>query len=204
MHTLAQVSVQSVSLGELWLPVLIAAVAVFVASSVVWMVLPYHKADIRFMDNEEGFKEAIKPLDLAPGLYMYPNCADAKDMKSESYKERFEAGPWGVITVYPGKPNFGANLLKTFVMYLIISVFVAYMVSLAAPAGAEYMRVFRIAATAGIMAHCLGGIVNDIFLGKPTRFVVTSLLDGVIYALVTAGVFAAMWPGLDAPAIPGT
>jgi len=32
-----------VSLAALWLPILLAAVFVFIASSIIHMVLPYHK-----------------------------------------------------------------------------------------------------------------------------------------------------------------
>jgi len=34
-----------VSVGALWLPILLSGAVVFVASSLVWMVLPHHKSD---------------------------------------------------------------------------------------------------------------------------------------------------------------
>ena len=183
-----------VSLASLWLPILIAAICVFFASAIVWMLLPYHKKDIQFMPNEEEFTGAISPMNIKPGLYMFPNCQDAKDMKSDEFKAKWNAGPWGVITLMPSQPNFAMNLLKTFTAYLVITIFVAYITAACVPAGAEYLAVFQIAGASAVLGHCMGGMANDFFLGKPTRFIITGFIDGIIFALITAGVIASMWP----------
>ncbi len=36
-----------VSLMSLWIPILVSAVIVFVLSSIIHMVLPYHRTDLR-------------------------------------------------------------------------------------------------------------------------------------------------------------
>ena len=36
-----------IQLLDLWMPILIGSVACFLASSVLWMVLPHHKPDIK-------------------------------------------------------------------------------------------------------------------------------------------------------------
>lgn len=194
-----------VTLIDLWLPVLLASIAVFVASAVIWMLLPHHKADIRFMPNEDAFTGAIGPLNIQPGLYMYPNCQDPKDFKSEDFKKRFEQGPWGVITVFPKQPSFAMNLLRTYLSYLAITAVIAYIASLGLGRDAAYMQVFQISASAGILGYCMGGLANDFFLGKPTRFIITSFIDGIFFALITAGIFASMWPGPGGsiPEVPG-
>lgn len=183
-----------VSITQLWLPILIATVCVFFASSIIWMLLPYHKPDIKAIPNEAEFDEAINKLGIAPGFYMYPNCQNAKDMKSEAFKARWESGPWGTINVMGHQPNFAMNLLKTFIAYGLITVMVAYISGMALGPGADYMDVFRVVATAGILGHCMGALAGSFFLGTPTRFIVTCFIDGVIFALITAGVFASMWP----------
>ncbi len=183
-----------VSITQLWLPILIATVCVFFASSIIWMLLPYHKPDIKAIPNEAEFDEAINKLGIAPGFYMYANCQNAKDMKSEAFKARWESGPWGTINVMGHQPNFAMNLLKTFIAYGLITVMVAYISGMALGPGADYMNVFRVVATAGILGHCMGALAGSFFLGTPTRFIVTSFIDGVIFALITAGVFASMWP----------
>ena len=190
-----------VGIAELWLPILISGIAVFVVSSIMWMVLPHHKADIQFLENEEDFDKALNGLDIKPGYYMFPGCG-GKDMKSEEFKTRWKSGPWGSITIRGNAPNFGGNLLKCFIMYLIISAMAGYLAGIGTMPGAEYMDVFRAVGTAAILGYCMGGIANDFFLGKPTRFIITCFIDGVIYALVTAGVFAAMWPEGAAGSLP--
>ena len=42
-----------VPLTALWLPILISAVIVFIASSIMHMVLPHHKSDYRKVPDEE-------------------------------------------------------------------------------------------------------------------------------------------------------
>ena len=192
-----------VGIAELLLPILVSGVAVFIVSAILWMALPHHKADIKFLENEDEFVNSIKGMNIKPGYYMFPGC-EAKDMKSDEFKGRWKAGPWGSITIQPKAPNFGANLLKCFIMYLIISAMAGYLAGIGTMPGAEYMDVFRAVGTAAILGYCMGGIANDFFLGKPTRFIITSFIDGVIYALVTAGVFASMWPeAATAGSIPG-
>ena len=42
--------------GSLWLPVMISAVVVFVASSIIHMALKYHKADYKSLPNEDAVR----------------------------------------------------------------------------------------------------------------------------------------------------
>lgn len=191
-----------VSLMELWLPILIASVCVFFASSIIWMILPYHKKDIQFLPNEGELTSKVSEMNIKPGLYMFPNCQDAKDMKSEEFRAKWNAGPWGMITVQGQQPNFPMNLLKTFLAYLFITIFVAYIAGVALPKGAEYMQVFQVIGAAAVLGHCMGGLAGDFFLGKPTRFIITGFVDGVIFAMITAGVIASMWPALEG--LPGS
>ncbi|MEX0875855.1 MAG: hypothetical protein WD114_00200 [Phycisphaerales bacterium] len=191
-----------VELTDLWLPILIASFAVFVASSLMWMVLPHHKADVQVLPDEKALTGALGPLGIPPGFYMFPNCQSHGDTKSEEFQGRWKAGPWGTINIYPGQPKFGMNLLKTLIVFLVISGLVAYLSGRALPAGTEAAGVFQFALIAAILGHCTGGLVGSFFMGKPTRFVMTDFIDGVVYALITAAVFAWMWPavaGVDMP-----
>jgi len=42
-----------VPLAALWLPILLSAIIVFVASSVMHMLLPYHRSDYRQLPEED-------------------------------------------------------------------------------------------------------------------------------------------------------
>jgi len=125
---------------------------------------------------------------------MWPNCADKKEMNSEAFKARMEAGPWGNITVLADKPNFGRNLAMVFAFYVVLSVFVAYITGQARPAGAGFLPVFRVAGATAVLGYCFGSIPNALFFGKPARFVLTDFIDALVYGLMTGAIFAWLWP----------
>ncbi len=183
-----------VALMDLWLPIVLSAGIVFVASFLAWMVLPHHKGDWKGLPNEDALNNTIRTTEIKPGQYMFPYCASSKDMKSEEFKKRWEAGPHGTLCLWPGKWPMGLNLFWVFVFYLVVGVFVGYLTRLACDPGAEYMAVFRVAGTAAIMAYTLATTPNAIWFRTPLRNVVTSLVDGIAYGLLTAGTFAALWP----------
>lgn len=178
----------------LWLPILVSAVVVFFASFLVWMVLPHHRADVRRLPDEERKLDTIRSWNLPPGLYMWPQPENPAEMKSEAFAERCRKGPWGVLSIRPGMPNLGMNLGLVFLFYVIVSTFVAYLTRLAHGPGTPYLEVFQVAGAVAVLGYCAGGIPYAIFFGKPLRFVVTELIDGIVYGLLTAGVFAWLWP----------
>ncbi len=182
-----------VTLMDLWMPIVVSAVIVFVASAIVWMVLPHHKPDFKRLPNEDAFLAALRAGNVAPGQYIFP-WYEPGEMKDPAKKKRYEAGPLGVLLVWGGCPNMGRNLGLSFIFYLVVGVFVAYLASHSLPAGAEYLRVFQVTGTAAIMAYCFASIPHAIWFGKPLRSTATDLLDGVVYGLLTAGTFGWLWP----------
>ena len=182
------------SFADLILPILVASVAVFVWSFLAWMVFGHHKADIKRFEREDDAMDLVKGAKA--GDYLVPTWTgiDMKDPDQKAaFMARYAEGPWALIRVMP-RPNFLKNLALTYVSFLAVCAVVGYLMSATLAPGEEYMRVFRIAGAACLLGFTFGGLSNDIFFGKPTRFVVTSLFDAVCYTLVAAGVFAAMWP----------
>lgn len=184
----------NVELLDLWLPIVLSAVICFVASAIIWMALPYHKSDIKPLPDEAGYIAAVRGLSVPPGLYMYPNCHGGEDMKSEAFKAKWKHGPWGVVNVIGAQPNFGKNLLITFLEMLGIAIIVAYLATMGVAAGAEYMQVFRFIGAGAILGFVFGPFAHDAFLAKPARFQITCALDGIVFALLMAGTFAWLWP----------
>ncbi len=181
-------------LSALWIPVVVSAVVVFVASFLAWMVLPHHKADIKTLPEEQALVDLLERLKPAPGTYMWPGCRSGESMNSDAYKARYAAGPWGSINVQAKQPNFGMNLTLTFAFYIVLSVAVAFVTAQAVERDAEFLAVFKVTAVVAILGYCAGQIPGALFMGKPTRFVMTDLADGVVYGLLTAMIFAATWP----------
>jgi len=189
------------SLMDLWLPILVSAVVVFFASFLAHMVLPHHKKEWSKLPQEDKMLELVRSGGAPPGQYMFPHCENMADLKDPEKKKKWEQGPFGIVRVCPAMPNMGRNLALTFVTYLVIGVFVAYLAAVAMNRGAEFMPVFRFTATAAIMAHCLGFIGHSIWYGQPLKYWLFDTIDGIVYGLLVGATFAFLWPALEGPSI---
>lgn len=184
-----------VALLDLWLPVLLSAVLVFVASSILHMVLPLHRKDYGKLPAEAEVTAHLRAQGIGPGEYMFPHAGSMKEMGSPEMIEKMERGPVGLLTVLPsGPPAIGKNLVQWFLYSLVISVFVGYVASLAFGPGAEYMAVFRQTGTVAVLGYALASVPNSIWKGVRWSVTAKFVLDGVVYALLTAGAFASLWP----------
>jgi len=183
-----------VALTALWIPIVLAAVIVFVASSIIHMVLPYHKSDYRKLPDEDKTLAALRAAGLTRGLYHFPFTTH-KEMKSPEMQEKYKQGPVGFLTVFPSGPvNMGKFMGLWFVYCLIISFLTAYLTGRTVAPGAHYLAVFRVAGTVAFMAYGIGGLSNGIWKGQPWSMVAKECFDGLIYGLLTAGTFGWLWP----------
>ena len=109
-----------VSLASLWIPILLSAVIVFIASSIIHMVLPYHKSNYRKLSDEDKVMAALRAAGVTRGLYHFPFTTH-KEMKSPEVQEKFKQGPVGFVTIFPSGPvNMGKFLGLWFVYCVII------------------------------------------------------------------------------------
>jgi hypothetical protein len=183
-----------VPLTALWLPIVLSAVIIFVASSIMHMVLPYHQSDYKKISDEDKVLAALRAVGLKPGLYIFPFCTH-KDMKAPATIEKMNQGPVGMITVRPSGPPAMPKFLGMWIVYcLIIGFFVAYLTGRTVAPGANYLAVFRVAGTAAFMAYGLGNLSNGIWKGQPWGVTIKEAIDGLIYGLLTAGTFGWLWP----------
>jgi hypothetical protein len=184
-----------VPLASLWLPTLLAAAFVFLASSILHMALTYHRSDYRQLPRESERLAALGGSDLAPGLYSFPFCASPKEMKGPEMRARFDRGPVGLLIAYPNGPvRMGKYLGGWFVYLLVVSFFVAYLAAHTLSPGARYLEVFRVVGAAAFLAYGLGRVVDSIWMGVPWSNTLRGVVDGLLYALVTAGTFGWLWP----------
>ncbi len=184
-----------VSLTALWLPIAVSAVIVFVASSILHMVIGHHRNDYKKLPNEEGLLESLRKEGLQPGYYVFPRCANSKEMSSPEMIEKYKRGPVGTITVVrSGPPNMGKYLSGWFVYCVVVGVFVAYLAGRVMGAGAGYLDVFRVAGTTAFLGYGLGHAIDSIWKGTPWIISIKHILDGLIYGLLTAGTFGWLWP----------
>ena len=184
-----------VSLSALWLPILVSAVLVFVASSILHMVLKYHNVDYRKFSNEDEVRTAINKGNPAPGQYMLLYMSGPDAMKDPAMMEKFKQGPVGMAFLRkPGAMNMGGFLGQWFLWLLIVSFFVAYVAAHTIAAGAPYLVVFRVVGAVGFLAYAGAKGQSAIWQGEPWSATIKDIIDGLIYGCVTAGTFGWLWP----------
>jgi len=182
-------------LSELWLPILLAAVFVFVVSSVIHMVLPVHKGDCGKIPAEDAVLDAIRAAGVQPGAYMFPCASSMKEMGSPEMQAKIKRGPVGWLTVVgPDGFNMNTSLMFWFGQCVLIGAIVAYVCWNTLPAGTDYLRVFRISGAVAFMAYGLGALNESIWKGAKWKVTLKFVGDGLAYALVTAGTFGWLWP----------
>jgi hypothetical protein len=184
-----------VSLLQLWAPILLAGFAVFVASSIIHMVLPFHKSDYLGFSNEDEIRAAIRKSSPVPGQYVLPYCKDMAAMKEPAMQAKWTEGPVGTLYLRPnGQVNLGPFLGQWFVYTLVISTLAAYLACHTLPLGTSYLTVFRVVGMAAWLGYAGGTPINAIWKGVPWRVTVKEAIDGLVYACLTAGVFGWLWP----------
>jgi hypothetical protein len=184
-----------IGLSGLWMPILLSAVGVFIASSLIHMVFNWHASENPAPPNADALGDAIRPFNIPPGEYSMPRASSMKEMGTPEFIEKMKRGPVVMMTVLPNGPiNMGRNLTLWFIYTLAISVFVAYVTGRTNGWSADYLTVFRVAGSVAFAAYALGVWQAWIWWGKGMRGTLTATLDGLIYALLTAGIFGWLWP----------
>ncbi len=184
-----------VPITALWLPILVSAVLVFVWSSVVHMVLAYHRSDYAKLPNEEALLEAMRGAGVGPGNYSFPHCASPAEMSAPATVEKYNKGPVGLVNVLPsGAPAMGKMLALWFAFSVVVGVFVAYLTGRALGPGTPYLSVFRFAGTVAFLAYACTHATDPIWKGERWGNALKYMVDGLVYGLLTAGAFGWLWP----------
>ncbi len=182
-------------LGSLWLPGVLSAVAVFVVSSLVHMVLRYHRADVKMLSSEEPVAAALRQVAPEPGIYFIPQIRDMSQLKDPAVIKRFEEGPVALLTIRPhGTPGIGKNLAQWFLFSLFVSFVVAYVARHTLHPGSPGIEVMRITGTVAFAAYAMGYLQDSIWKAIPWSNSLRGVLDAVLYALATGLVFRFLWP----------
>jgi hypothetical protein len=161
----------------LWIPILLAAIVMFFASSIAWMLLPFHKHDWAKLPDQAAAMNALAGVE--PGQYLAPH----GDMNA----------PWFASILVQRRVNMGTRLTLWFLNQLLIAALTAYLIYYALPPEAEYLLVFRIAGTALVLGQIGALFARAIWWGWKWNVVLVEAVEGVVYALLAAGVFGWWW-----------
>ena len=183
------------SLDQLWMPIVLAAVLVFVMSALIHMVFKWHNSDYRGFSNEDEVREVIRKSNPGLGGYIVPYCKDQKDMARPEVIQKFTEGPIAVINLMkPGAPNMGKTLALWFVLTLLIALASGYLASRTVPVGAGFLAVARVVSITTFLAYAGGSVASMIWMGKAQSATMKEVFDAFLYGLVTAAAFGWLWP----------
>jgi hypothetical protein len=184
-----------VPVTSLWLPILVAAVLVFVASSIIHMVLPFHRTDYGRVPSEDEAMAALRKFTIPPGDYVLPCPAGPSAMKDPAFIEKRTKGPVVIMTVIPGgPPAMGGALAQWFLFAVVVGIFAAYIAGRALAPGADYRQVFRFAGCTAFVGYSLAAWPLSIWYKRKWSTTIKSTIDGLIYGLLTGGAFGWLWP----------
>ena len=124
----------------------------------------------------------------------FPYCTH-QNMKSPAMTEKYKQGPVGFLNILPsGPPAMPKFLIQWFLYCLLIGFFVAYLTAHTLASGVQLPR------RLSCRRHCC---LPRLWTGKHhqrhlegTNVVATvkEIIDGLVYALLTAGTFGWLWP----------
>ena len=179
----------------LWLPIAVSAVIVFLASWVVHMFLPHHRTDFRKLPQEDTLLDTLRSMNLPSGQYLAPYANTMAQMKQTEYMEKRRRGPALFLTLAAGPdPGMGKPLLQWFVFLFVISLIAAYLAGSALAPGTAYPTVFKFVCLSTLMVYALGHAHQSIWYRQEWHTTCNYFIDGLLYSLLTAGVFGWLWP----------
>jgi hypothetical protein len=182
---------------QLWLPVLVSAVFVFIVSSVLHMMFTYHNSDFKKLPAEDAVMDDLRKHNIPAGDYFMPYTTDNKERNSQEFKDKCNKGPAAVMTIYAhADMTMGSSLVLWFLYSLIVGFFAAYIAGHALAPGAHYLAVFRFAGATAFAGYSLALMQQSIWYKKSWGSTLKSMFDGLIYALLTGGVFGWLWPAI--------
>jgi hypothetical protein len=158
------------------------------------MALPIHKNDYKKLPDEDAIQAAVRAQNLPPAMYMFPSCTHKELRENPAVQAKMKAGPVGVLTVLKSSPNMGLSLGLWLVFNVLLATAIAVLAGQAFAPGAPAMDVFAFTGLAALLGHASGAMPESIWKGKPWNTLPASLFDAVVYALLTGGSFALLWP----------
>jgi hypothetical protein len=184
------------ALAALWLPILLSSVAVFIMSSIIHMMSPWHKSDYAMVPDQDRVMDALRPFGIPPGDYMMPRPSSMADMKSAEFQAKRARGPVMMLTVIPSGAStaMGKYLVSWFVYLVVVSAIAACVASAAAGVAPTYHRIFHFVGVTAFTAYVVGQWPMSIWMHRPWSTTIKHTFDGLIYALVTALIFGWLWP----------
>lgn len=185
-----------VSLADLWLPILLGGLAVWIASFVMRMVIKYHWTDFEPLPDEPAIRAAFQASGVQGGRqYSIPHCSDGAKMQDPEWQKLWAEGPAGMIHLFPSGPyNFGKALGLSLLFNIFGAFMAAYLATNFLKAGASSSDVLQFTGTIGFLTFGGAYLWGPIWQGHNWKVTCKDVFDALIYGLAMGGVFVAFWP----------
>ena len=183
-----------ITITALALPIVLSAVAVFVVSSIMHMFLGYHWNDLVAPPKQDAVLDALRGLNIPAGDYALPKADSMRHMRSAEYLEKFKRGPVVLMNISTDGMAMGRSLGQWFVYVLLVGVLCAYIASRELQPGTPYLAVFRVVGFSAFMAYAMSLPQASIWYRRNWRMTFAGMFDGLVFALVTGGMFGWLWP----------
>jgi hypothetical protein len=126
---------------------------------------------------------------------MIPRATSTEEMRSPAFAEKVRQGPNMVVTVLPNAAwSMKSNLSQWFLYSVVVGVFAAYVAGRALPPGSPYLAVFRFVGVTAFIGYSVALWQMSIWYRRSWSITVKATVDGLLYALLTAGTFGWLWP----------
>jgi hypothetical protein len=194
-RTIVRLEVRVVPIMSLWIPILVSAIFVFLASFILHMVLPLHRNDLRKLAKEDDVMAALRGFNIPPGDYAIPCAGSPEGMRAPQFKAKLAQGPVAFMTIAPPRStSMGKPMALWFVYSIVVSIFAAYITGRALQPGVDYLQVFRFAGCTAFLGYSMALAQHSIWYSRDWGTTIRSMIDGLIYGLLTAGTFGWLWP----------
>ena len=140
--------------------------------------------------------DALRPFKIPAGDYVMPRPASTKEMNEPAFIDKMKAGPVAFVTVLPNGPMAHRRPAspRWFGYSLLVGAIAGYTAGITLGPGAEYGLVFRVVGMVAFAGYSLAILQSSIWWYRSWRFTFLTMLDGLVYALLTAGTFGWLWP----------
>jgi hypothetical protein len=181
---------------SLVLPILVAAVAVFVLSLIVQTAMPWHKSDFGNVPDDDAFITAIRQLNIPPGDYTVPSPRLPGGGRNPEFVEKWAKGPSVTMTVIPPSANMGRYMGQWFAFTVLVAAIAGWVTgTIVRPAGDAH-AVFHYGAIITFLCYSLGAWPLSIWYHRKWSTAFKSAFDAILYGVATGMVFSWLWPNI--------
>jgi hypothetical protein len=175
---------------DLWFPILVSGLVTHILSTLAWMIMPHHKPEWQKLPIEDELHTLLTKNKAAAGQFIFPFARNPQEERAADYQDKVRQCR-GMLILWATPANMGKAIGLTLLGFFVIAFVIGYLASLAMSRDADFMRVLQFVTTAGLLAHVAANFPHVFWF---RRKIAMEVLDGVIYALATGLIFAALWP----------